>query len=157
MECRPGLYEFLEALADDPDIEVHVFTAALPLYARPVLNAIDPKNKMLFSRFYRKSCSIRNGVHGKDLSVIPGYSPERTLLIDNNPVSFLPNPQNGLLVTSWHDDNTDTQLNEVLDLLVRMKTERDVRPLIDAYCGARVRAATKRFAGIWARGQPASI
>lgn len=157
VNLRPGLHEFLEALAKDPDIEVHVFTAALPLYARPVLNAIDPKNNLLSSRFYRKSCVIRNGVHGKDLKVIPGYSAERTLLIDNNPVSFLPNPQNGLLVTSWHDDNSDTQLNEVLDLLVRMKTERDVRPLIDGYCGARVRAATKRFAGLWTRGAAASF
>jgi hypothetical protein len=43
VNIRPGLQRFLEALAVDPNIEVHVFTAALPLYARPVLNAIDPK------------------------------------------------------------------------------------------------------------------
>lgn len=151
VNLRPGLQHFLQVLAEDPAIEVHVFTAALPLYARPVLNAIDPNNNLLQSRFYRKSCVIRNGIHGKDLQVIPGYSPERTLLVDNNPVSFLPNPRNGLLVTSWHNDHTDTQLAEALALLQKLKTEKDVRPMLDAFCGARVRAATKRYVGLWTR------
>ena len=151
VNLRPGMYNFLEVLAADPVIEVHIFTAALPLYARPVLNAIDPKNNLIPSRFYRKSCVIRNGIHGKDLQVIPGWTPERTLLVDNNPVSFLPNPRNGLLVTSWHNDHNDTQLTEALALLQKLKTEKDVRPMLDSFCGARVRAATKRYVGLWTR------
>lgn len=51
---RPGLDPFLEALARD--YNTIVFTAAMPDYAGPVLDYIDPKGTLFHRRLYRSSC-----------------------------------------------------------------------------------------------------
>lgn len=51
---RPGLEPFLEALARD--YNTIVFTAAMPDYAGPVLDYIDPKGTLFHRRLYRSSC-----------------------------------------------------------------------------------------------------
>lgn len=51
---RPGLDPFLEALARD--YNTIVFTAAMPDYAGPVLDYIDPKGTLFHQRLYRSSC-----------------------------------------------------------------------------------------------------
>jgi len=52
-------------------------------------------------------------------------------LVDNNPLSFLAQPSNGILVSSFYDNPTDKTLPAVLDLLHRLDGEGDVRPLLD--------------------------
>lgn len=54
MNKRPGLDPFLEALARD--YNTIVFTAAMPDYAGPVLDYIDPKGTLFHQRLYRSSC-----------------------------------------------------------------------------------------------------
>ena len=54
MNKRPGLDPFLEALARD--YNTIVFTAAMPDYAGPVLDYIDPKGTLFHRRLYRSSC-----------------------------------------------------------------------------------------------------
>lgn len=51
---RPGLDAFLEALARD--YNTIVFTAAMPDYAGPVLDYLDPKGTLFHRRLYRSSC-----------------------------------------------------------------------------------------------------
>lgn len=54
MNKRPGLDPFLEALARE--YNTIVFTAAMPDYAGPVLDYIDPKGTLFHRRLYRSSC-----------------------------------------------------------------------------------------------------
>ena len=93
---RPGLSEFLEGLARF--CEVVVFTAAMPDYAGPVLDHLDPTGKLISRRLYRNSCRLVRGVFLKDLSALGSVfasNPGRCVLLDNNPCSFLCQPTNG--------------------------------------------------------------
>ena len=51
--------------------ETYIFTAAMEVYARPVLDVLDPNDELIASRFYRDSCTYNQlGVYVKDLSKI---------------------------------------------------------------------------------------
>jgi len=54
------------------------------------------------------------------------------VLVDNNPLSFLANPDNGILVSSFYDDSRDTTLPAVMDLIHGLDEHEDVRPILDA-------------------------
>jgi len=47
-------------------------------------------------------------------------------------LSFLANPEHGILVSSFYDDSRDTTLPAVLDLLHELDKHDDVRPVLDA-------------------------
>jgi hypothetical protein len=48
---RPFLHEFLKEITSR--FETHIFTAAMEVYASPVLDVLDPNKTMLSKRFYR--------------------------------------------------------------------------------------------------------
>lgn len=130
---RPGLSEYLKKVNEIAD--VYAFTAALPVYARPVLKTLDPDNSIFKQIWYRGSCSrIRIGArtcYSKNLKVLGDqFDEQRTLLVDNNIISHLINPSNGILMSSFYDDHTDRELDYVFDLLRHLEAERDVRPLL---------------------------
>eukprot|EP00903_Cladosiphon_okamuranus_P009290 g8864.t1 len=127
---RPGLDPFLEALARD--YNTIVFTAAMPDYAGPVLDYIDPKGTLFHRRLYRSSCRQVKGAFLKDLSVLGLESTDmsRTVLVDNNPLSFICQPTNGILVASFYDDPNDTALASVMQLIRHLDHAGDVRPIL---------------------------
>jgi TFIIF-interacting CTD phosphatase-like protein len=61
----------------------------------------------------------------------------RVVLVDNNPLSFLPNPSNGILVSSFYDDPKDDTLEAVMELLHELDESDDVRPILDDRFGLR--------------------
>ncbi|KAG5186677.1 NLI interacting factor, partial [Tribonema minus] len=131
VNIRPGLHEFLEQLAQMCDVVV--FTAAMPDYAGPVLDRIDPTGKLISRRLYRNSCRQVRGVFLKDLSALGSAfatNPGRCVLLDNNPCSFLCQPTNGILVTSFYDDARDTALACVMQLVRLLESVPDVRPIL---------------------------
>lgn len=150
---RPHLSSFLEEVCNN--FETYIFTAAVPIYASPVLDELDPKRNMIQGRLYRDSCSLdaELGVYVKDLNTVLDHrhayldqqqkqqdqhknlqeiargNEERIVLVDNNPFSFLANPSNGILVNNFYDDPTDQTLPAVLELLHELGQEKyDVRP-----------------------------
>lgn len=52
-------------------------------------------------------------------------------------LSFLANPEHGILVSSFYDDSRDTTLPAVLDLLHELDEHEDVRPVLDAKFGLK--------------------
>lgn len=54
----------------------------------------------------------------------------RTVLVDNNPLSFICQPTNGVLVASFYDDPTDTALASVMQLIRHLDHAGDVRPIL---------------------------
>ncbi len=125
---RPGLREFLVKLASK--YHIAVYTAAVQSYANPVLDVIDPKGELFHQRFFRCSCRELNGAFLKDLSRAFGkdFEPTRCVLVDNNPISFMCQPHNGILLTSWYNDSEDTALEAVLNLLENLEDLDDLRP-----------------------------
>lgn len=122
---RPGLDAFLEEASKHYD--VYVFTAGLEAYGKPILDALDPKNTLFAGRFFRESCAQRKGMFLKDLRVVrPDLS--RVILVDNNPVSFLMQPSNGIPVPSFYDDANDRTLESLTKVLASLREVEDVRP-----------------------------
>ena len=126
---------------------------------------LDPNGEMFRGRFYREHCIFdpEMGVYAKDLRDVlrtrrmlidaaaassdgGGGGEEcgseecderRVVLVDNNPLSFLPNPSNGILVSSFYDDPKDDTLEAVMELLYELDESDDVRPILDDRFGLK--------------------
>ena len=92
---RPYLHEFLEEVSSK--YETHIFTAAMEVYARPVLEVLDPDGKIFSGIWYRESCQLDSnvGAYIKNLGLLCQSSGSdierqqrlnRTVLVDNNPM-----------------------------------------------------------------------
>ncbi|KAJ0246884.1 Haloacid dehalogenase-like hydrolase [Hirschfeldia incana] len=126
---RPGLHEFLEQLSQFADLVL--FTAGLEGYARPLVDIIDTR-KVLSNRLYRPSTvSTPYRDHVKDL-LSTSKNMSRTVIVDNNPFSFLLQPSNGIPCIAFSAGQpNDTQLLDViLPLLKQLSEEEDVRPTL---------------------------
>lgn len=120
---RPGLDEFLRTCCREFD--TYAFTAGLEIYATPLMDKLDPHG-LFQGRFYRKDCTFRRGYYLKDLETVSDNM-SRIVLVDNNPVSFLFQPENGIPVTSFYDDPADTEFESVLNVLRSLQSVDDVR------------------------------
>lgn len=130
---RPHLHDFLRQVS--AKYETHIFTAAMEVYAKPVLKKLDPHGDIFTACWYRESCQLDSsvGAYVKNLGFCwDNEQLKRTVLVDNNPLSFLANPENGILVSSFYNDHKDTTLPAVMDLLHELDQEEDVRPVLDA-------------------------
>ena len=135
---RPQLHDFLAQVSEK--YETHIFTAAMDVYAKPVLKQLDPHGTIFTKCWYREHCTLDSavGAYVKKLDFCWGGDKlKRTVLVDNNPLSFLANPENGILVSSFYNDAKDTTLPAVMDLLDELDEEHDVRPVLDARFGLR--------------------
>lgn len=120
---RPFVDDFLVAVGEK--YEVVVFTASLSKYADPVLDLLD-KSKVIRARLFREACSNFKGNYVKDLNVI-GRELKNTIIIDNSPSSYLFHPENAIPVGSWFDDESDTELLDMLPLLDELVSVDNVR------------------------------
>jgi Dullard-like phosphatase family protein len=137
VNLRPGLTEFLEKVGDR--FETHIFTAASKVYAKPVLDRLDPDGTLFAGRWYREHCSYQDfptRAYVKNLENLPLANLSRVVLVDNNPLSFLSHPTNGILVSSFYNDPNDTSLRTVWKLLEELDAhEDDVRPILEERFG----------------------
>lgn len=120
---RPYVDEFLQAMAQH--YELCVFTASLRVYCDAVMDQLDPQH-LVSHCLYRESCTNSNGVFVKDLSRL-GRPLESIIILDNNHVSFLFHPQNGILAEAFYDDKTDDYLQRITGDLIHLSTVPDVR------------------------------
>lgn len=125
---RPFLDEFLRNISSRYE-NVYVFTAGTEDYAKPVFDTLDPEGKIFKGRFYRQHCTRAGVLYVKDLSTIhKEIDMTKTVLIDNNEISFIANPENGILVRSFYDDHQDKTLPAVYEFLCKeLENEKDVR------------------------------
>ena len=87
------------------EFDTYVFTAGTEPYASPLLDILDPCGG-LQGRRYRQHCrqvtvASRGGQtqYLKDLTAVTDVSGlARCVLVDNNPLSFVSNPSNGIPV-----------------------------------------------------------
>lgn len=87
----------------------------------------------------RKKRMINDAADAPDHEVVVGaigddrlpYDERRVVLVDNNPLSFLPNPSNGILVSPFYDDAKDASLEAVMELLHELDECDDVRRILD--------------------------
>lgn len=79
---RPFLHAFLERVSEM--FEVVIFTASQSIYAKQLLDILDPDGRFISRRMYRESCLFSNGNYTKDLTVL-GVDLAKVVIIDNLP------------------------------------------------------------------------
>ena len=122
---RPNLDYFLKKVSEF--FNIIIFTASLSQYADPLVDILDPEKK--FKRMFRENCVKRNGFYIKDLNQI-GINFKDIIIIDNNPISFIMNPDNGLPIITWYENMNDNELIKLIPLLEFLSNANDVRPVI---------------------------
>ena len=121
---RPYMYEFLNDMSKL--FIIYIFTASVKEYANPLLNVID-KNNIISKRLYRDSCTLNNdGKYVKNLNIF-NYNLKDVILIDNNPISYSFNKENGIPIKSWHNDKNDKELLKMRNFLNFLSSVDDVR------------------------------
>ena len=119
---------YRESCAYNPDLGV---------YAKD-LCAVMHKRKMLINTSTNDDeCQTNNGKPYLDENNRLHCDERRVVLVDNNPLSFLPNPSNGILVSSFYDDPKDDTLEAVMELLNELDDSDDVRPILDEKFGLK--------------------
>ena len=123
---RPYVDEFLSEIS--PFFDIIIFTASISEYASPLLDELD-KDKLTYGRKFRQDCLFNNGLYLKDLKNI-GKDLKDVIIIDNNPVSYALNQDNGIPILTWYEDLNDEELINLIPLLKYLSTVDDVRPII---------------------------
>ncbi|XP_031129413.1 CTD small phosphatase-like protein 2 isoform X1 [Ipomoea triloba] len=124
---RPHLRSFLERVSDL--FEIVIFTASQSIYAKQLLDILDPDGKYISRRAYRESCIFSDGSYTKDLTVL-GVDLAKVVIIDNSPQVFRLQVNNGIPIKSWFDDPSDSALISLLPFLEILADADDVRPII---------------------------
>ena len=132
LRLRPGLIEFLEDMKKN--FELIIFTSATNEYADPLLSAIEKDKKYFDYKLYRQHTIIYNNEIVKDISKI-GRPLDKVIIVDNLVQNFRLQKENGIMIKAfWGEDNYDTALIELKDILNKIVSEfTDVRIGLQKY------------------------
>ena len=123
---RPYVHDFLKKMSNF--YEIVIFTASNAHYANPLLDQLDI-NHNISHRLFREHCISMSGVYIKDLRRI-GRDLKDTIILDNNPISYVVNKENGIPIKTWHFDKGDVELVKLIPLFEYLSKVDDVRNVI---------------------------
>ena len=123
---RPGAKEFIKKM--NKLYELVIFTASVSKYAIPLINLIDEKG-LCIHRLCREHCSFVNTFFTKDLSKL-GRDLKDIIIVDNSPLAFSLNKENGIPIVSFFEDKTDRELYNLIPILEFLSCVPDVREFI---------------------------
>ena len=130
---RPFLFEFLDAAKKI--FNIIIFTASLPIYADPILDLIEQKQKYFCERYYREHTTRGNdGGVIKDLEVLK-LDLEKTIIVDNIAENFDKQKENGIFIKSFYNDLNDSILGNLIPILQMIEETQptDVRQFLRTY------------------------
>ncbi|KAG2228813.1 hypothetical protein INT48_006017 [Thamnidium elegans] len=104
---RPGVDDFMKRMGEL--YEIVIFTASLSKYADPVLDKFD--------------------LH-KDLSRL-GRDLKSVIILDNTPASYSFHPSNAVPVSTWFNDQHDSELIDLIPFLEDLAKVDDVVDVLD--------------------------
>ena len=126
---RPWAEQFIKEISKY--FEIITFTASIPAYASPLLDILD-KEKNIQHRLYREHCTFINGLFIKDLKRL-NRNLKDVIIVDNSPLAFAFDTENGLPINSWFDDPVDQELMNIKPLLEFLAKTQDVRQYIKKF------------------------
>ena len=112
----PWLFDFLNYAKEK--FELIIFTASQKNYADTIIDYIEKEQKYFSLRLYREHCIfIKPGLYIKDLRIFKNRDLKNIVLIDNSIFSFAHQLNNGILVTSFYNDDNDFFLENLKEYL----------------------------------------
>ena len=123
---RPYVHDFLKKMSNF--YEIVIFTASNAHYANPLLDQLDIGHNISY-RLFREHCISMSGLYIKDLRRI-GRDLKDTIILDNNPISYVVNKENGIPIKTWHFDKGDVELVKLIPLFEYLSKVDDVRNVI---------------------------
>ena len=126
---RPGVEYFIKTVAKY--YEIVIFTASLSNYASPLLDILDKNNDIKF-RLFRENCTYINGTYIKELKRL-NRNLKDLVIVDNSPLAYTFDIDNGLPIKTWYDDKNDTELYKIITILEFLSTTDDVRYYIKKF------------------------
>lgn len=129
---RPFVDELLEFLSKE--FEIVVFTAGIEEYASQVLDRLDSK-AVISHRLYRDSCREVDGKFVKDLSQL-GRELSRVVIVDDNPNSYVFQPQNAIPIIPFTDDLGDVELKRLINFFEHFDGVDDTRDAVKVYASS---------------------
>ncbi|KAL0056024.1 hypothetical protein WJX82_006808 [Trebouxia sp. C0006] len=130
---RPGAEDFLKQMAQL--YEIVLYTHALPTYADPILDRLDPSRFIVY-RLYRDSTLYQHGHHVRELSKL-NRDMSKVLFVTSDPEACKLHPNNTVLLKPWKlegGDHTLLDLMPFLDAIYRANPP-DVRKIVEGYEG----------------------
>ena len=124
---RPGTKNFLDYAVEE--FNLIVFTASDKQYADAIIDYLEKDKKYFKMRLYRDQCLfIEPGLYIKDLRIFSDFKKmEDIIILDNSLFSFANQLNNGILITSFFSDMSDSFLENVKCYLEYIKKEKDIR------------------------------
>ena len=93
--------------------EIVIFTAGMQDYADWAIDQIGGDSSIALRtisyRLFRQQTLTFREFYLKDLSIL-GRDLNKTIIVDNISENFLLQPENGISIKSWYDDEDDTAL-----------------------------------------------
>ena len=126
---RPGVPEFLKNMGKI--YEIVIFTASVSKYADPLLDIIDKEKNCKF-RLFREHCTQINTCYVKELKKL-GRELKNVIILDNSPMSYALNPENGIPINTWFEDKSDRELYNISSILEFLSFVPDVRNYINQF------------------------
>ncbi|XP_026749884.2 mitochondrial import inner membrane translocase subunit TIM50-C-like [Galleria mellonella] len=130
---RPGLDQFLQTVANS-NYEVVIFTTENVFMIWPVIDKLDPENKLINYRLFRDSTHFIDGVHVKNLEGL-NRDLSKVIVVDWNKGATKFHPQNSLILKKWTGADDDTTLLDLANLLqtIAISDVTDVREVLMYY------------------------
>ena len=126
---RPGAKSFIKNISKY--FEVVIFTASLSNYASPLLDILDNDHNIQY-RLYREHCTFINGIYIKDLKRL-NRNLKDLIIVDNSPLAYAFNTENGLPIKTWYEDPNDLELIKISKILEFLSKAKDVRNYIKKF------------------------
>jgi len=130
---RPGVDIFLNQLGY-PNFELVVFTTENPMTFHPIIEKLDPENRIIMYKLYRDATRYVDGCNKKDLTAL-NRDLSKVIVVDWNEKVVDCNRENALLLKKWEGDNSDRSLIGLAQLLqaIRESDVDDVREVLSYY------------------------
>ena len=126
---RPGAIEFIKKVANL--FEIILFTASIPQYALQVVDIIDVDKNIKY-KLTREHCFFLNGIYIKELKKL-NRDLNDLIILDNSPLAYSFDNDNGLPIKAWFDDKNDNELDKIYKILEFLSKVKNVRNYIKKF------------------------
>ena len=119
---HPGTIPFIEEISYY--YEILIFTNLTSSIAEPILNSIDPNNRIDY-KFYLDNCNLVSDK--KIMKNLNNFGEEKNIILLDNSYPPIYNESNRIPIKNWIDDCNDLELYKLIPILKNLNGFYDVK------------------------------